>query len=192
MKEENTNIKTGLWITAFFDVLLIIFAGVLIYLVFSVKVPEARSLASDISTAKSLEKSTSEILQITENTKDSRAKLASFFVSKESIVSFIEELESLAKQANVVLTMDTPLEEKEAPLSRQASLRLNVKVNGQFSDVMYFVRLIENLPYKIFVDRVVLTSLSISTMVPLPLSKTVSKTSWAGSISFRLDSYINK
>lgn len=177
MLNDNKKIKTEFWSVLTFNFVLFIVFGVFVYILFWVKIPNFKSLYSDILAGDNMDKKTADVLGLIENTKGDRAKLSSYFINKEAVVSFIEELESLSKQANVVLSIDPPLEEKDSPMAKQASLRFNVRAEGRFNDVMYFVRLVETLPYKIFVDHTVISS--------------VDKV-WTSAISFRLDSYINK
>ena len=176
MWNDDKTIKKELWAIIIADFVLVFVLGIFIYFVFLVRIPEAKSLSNDILAGNKMEKRTTDILQMTKDTEEDRIKLSSYFVSKDAVVSFIEELESLSRQANVVLSIDSPLEGKDTPMSKQIYLRFNVRAEGRFQDVMHFVRLTEALPYKIFVDHVALSSAGKI---------------WIGTVSFRLDSYIN-
>ncbi|MBI5449335.1 hypothetical protein HY948_03395 [Candidatus Gottesmanbacteria bacterium] len=176
MTEIDNKIKTELVILTVLDLILVISLVVLIYLLVFLKIPETESLYADILDREALEKKTADIVRIAGDTKIDREKLSLYFIDKESAVGFIEELESLSRQANVVLDIDSPLEEKDSPQSKQVALRFNVRSEGAFSDILYFLRLVENLPYKIFVDHVTLS---------------VADKRWSGSASFRLNSYMN-
>lgn len=185
MRENDKKIKTELVVIWSSNFILVLLFVALAYFFFNVTVPAFKNIYSSALVLENLEKETAGLVKMVEDTKSSRNKLSSYFVSKESIISFIEELESLSRQANVVLSIDTPTEEKEAPQSKQVSLRFNIKTSGSWGDTMYFIRLVENLPYKIFTDRVFLSAPAPNSSLDKSLVS-----GWAGTISFRLMSYI--
>ena len=97
--------------------------------------------------------STQRILQ---NMKLDIDNINSSIVSKEGDVGFIEGLESLARENNIKITIDSLLFEDQAAFNPAAvtSLRVKAKIEGDWSGVYTFLSELESLPYKVKMDKV--------------------------------------
>ena len=114
--------------------------------------------------------------------RDARNSLNMFFITRSTAGAFIQELESLAKKADVTMTLDAPTVEKEKMSGKDLYLKMNLRAEGTFNKVFYFLTLIEALPYKI---RIVNTHLD---MITTEGTKT---RTWDLETSFDLMSYID-
>ncbi|MBI2097504.1 MAG: hypothetical protein HYT46_01015 [Candidatus Vogelbacteria bacterium] len=79
------------------------------------------------------------------------AKVRSAFVSRESLIQFIEELETVARESGVDLTLDEPVIESN-------SLTLSMKAVGSFAKVYRWLERLENLPYRLTFERINLSA----------------------------------
>ncbi|MBI4136369.1 MAG: hypothetical protein HY481_02380 [Candidatus Vogelbacteria bacterium] len=94
------------------------------------------------------------------------AKVRAAFVSRESLIKFIEELEAVARESDVNLTLDEPV-------IGQTSLTLSLKVDGSFVNLYRWLARLENLPYPLTFERINLRAAA----------------GWSGDISLALDSF---
>lgn len=82
-------------------------------------------------------------------TKENYSKIESMFIEEDSMVSFIEELESLAKNADVNLKIKGIRfvgEQDKKPV-------FTLVISGSFKDIYYYFTLLENMIYKIEFDK---------------------------------------
>jgi hypothetical protein len=82
-----------------------------------------------------------------ESTEEGRAQLSNYFVSSENFVSFMEKIEALASDTNIDIVRRNLI---EAP----TNVEMNFQLQGLFSDILYFVALLENIPLNVDVERV--------------------------------------
>ncbi len=73
-------------------------------------------------------------------------KIKNYFISGESTVKLLEELEQLGRKTNVNLTIGQAGE-------AETELKLNLSTEGTFSGTMKFLQGLENLPYATRIDR---------------------------------------
>lgn len=80
--------------------------------------------------------------QILEETEEARLKIEPLFVDEDSMVVFIEELESLADNVGVELEIKGVrfVGEDKKPL-------FTLSANGSFENIYYFITLLENMTY---------------------------------------------
>jgi len=74
-------------------------------------------------------------------------------------------------------------------------LRLNVRVMGKFSDTLYFLNLMEELPYKARVKRMGFASGGVTNATAEyspPKKGTAVNDTWTGEVNFEVLSYINE
>ncbi len=118
----------------------------------------ARAAANYANWQEVLDTSTSEI-----------ARLKSSFVNPETLINFIETLESTARESGVTMTLGEPVVGK-------TSLVIGLKAKGSFSGLYYFVRRLENLPYQLKVEQLNL----------------IGALGWTGDLSLTLGTYLEK
>ncbi|MBI2100431.1 MAG: hypothetical protein HYT47_00170 [Candidatus Vogelbacteria bacterium] len=94
-------------------------------------------------------------------------KVRSAFISRESLIQFIEGLETVARESGVDLTLGEPVIESN-------SLTLSMKAVGSFAKVYRWLERLENLPYRLTFERINLSA----------------GTDWSGDISLVLHSFL--
>lgn len=93
------------------------------------------------------------------DTEEARVKIASRFVSEDGIVSFIEKVESLGEISRAHVTIRSVSVEGE----KNDILKLELSAGGSFSEVFHFLTLVENLPFKVVLEK--------TSMLKLPKEK---------------------
>jgi len=96
--------------------------------------------------------------KLLENVVDDTEVLKSFILAKDEDVLFIEGLESVAKNNNLTIVIDSLNIEntKELAPSGVAILKVKLKVKGSWASVYRFLSLTESLPVKTKTDKFVL------------------------------------
>lgn len=159
-------------------VLNLVFVGT--YWIFSRKIAENNnqllSLAEELNIQLNREKQLKSLKSIVAETEEDRKRLNSFFVSKEGIVSFISQIESIADLSGGSIEIDSvgvgPFEEEGAPKSEILEiLSMNITSLGSWSDNFYFLNLLETMPFKVSIKRFSLEK---------EISKTESNDNWEG------------
>lgn len=145
------------------------------------KVKETDTLVANEITAGEKQKRAETLRRIMEETKTEREELDAYFVKKGDAVSFIERLENMAKGAGLGISIASV----SVP-EKTSALRIEMATQGSFENTLYFLTLLENLPYKIFVEKANLHHKEGS-------SQDVPKGSgtWTGSFTVVLESFIN-
>ena len=131
----------------------------------------ALSSLGDIKSQTTKEKKFEAVLDNLANTEGERNKLDTFFIQNNSfgVVQFIEKIEYLAKYSNLsldvksILFSNQNLDEKNNA-SLIENMKLNLDVNGSYSDIVYFLKFLELLPYKLYIDRVSIEKKEIEVM----------------------------
>jgi len=80
-------------------------------------------------------------------TASEREKISSYFVRKNEAVQFIERIEELGRRSNLSLSL-----QNVSVADKEKVFRLNANAEGRFEDMMYFLELLPNLPYKISLE----------------------------------------
>lgn len=106
--------------------------------------------------------------QALEASEDELAKVRSAFVSRESLIQFIEELETVARESDVGLTLSEPV-------IGQTALTLSLKARGSFAKLYRWLARLENLPYQLAFERINL--------------RTGAGADWSGDVSLILNSF---
>lgn len=78
--------------------------------------------------------------------KEKVAKINSYFLTSQTTVKFLEDLEQISRQKGVTLTVGQADD-------KATELRLNLTTTGSFSQTMEFLQSLENLPYAGRVER---------------------------------------
>lgn len=82
----------------------------------------------------------------------SHQRVDSYFISSSTLVSFIEELEVVARQTGVALTIESlPQDEKKNTVT------LNLVVRGSYSSVFRFIAALESSPRLIQIEGISLS-----------------------------------
>jgi Tfp pilus assembly protein PilO len=105
-----------------------------------------------------------------------RTKLGQYFFKEEEIVRLLEQLEDLARHADVEMTVASA---SIADRDQKKVFQIGIKIDGSWQHTVYFIKLLESLPF-----RLQLTHMSLSNME--------SGEQWAGNLSVDLLSFIPK
>lgn len=103
---------------------------------------------ADLAAAMSAEQTTEQEQQFLTSVAATHASIDSYFVTQNTIVSFIEELETLGTHAHVkadILRLD-PGSGGKGPLTLELSL------SGTYTDIAYYITLLEASPRMVSVD----------------------------------------
>jgi hypothetical protein len=177
---EHKKIKNNLFIA----IGLIMMLGVLYFYLFNIvagkRDGELYSSISKLREFESAQANFSTYDKFLRDTNTERLKLDALVVEKNTLAGFIEEIEMLAKHANVEITKSLSVE-KNPQKPKESMIRFNIRSKGKFSDAYYFSLLVENLPYKIRIKKM---ALATSGSAPQEI--------WTGEINFELLSYINE
>lgn len=85
-----------------------------------------------------------------EEIKGEKQVIDDIFINRENVINFIESLESLAKQTDVLIKIGSVNIEN----AKNGSLNLQINLRGDFRQTFHYLVLLENLPYLIDVERV--------------------------------------
>lgn len=97
-----------------------------------------------------------------EESKDYRNKINEFIIGQENIVGFIKILEDMVSSSGLKYEVKSVISEQNDDLSLINSeyVRVNVDVTGDWKKIQFFLKLLENYPLKIDLDKVSLTKFS--------------------------------
>lgn len=151
MKGKNKMLESVAYV-AFLNVVLV---GGLLFLIYSIK--EERESVDSIREQLSLYErrieSVKELEKILSDTSSQQAEIKSVFLDKESIVNFIEELEYLSENGNLVLDMKgVNMPDDENLINEKPSFSFSV--SGAFADIYRYVALLENDRYHMNFEKV--------------------------------------
>ena len=99
-------------------------------------------------------------------TEKERALLNSYFVQKGKggVADFVEVVEGLAGLSGVSLDVNSILLKKKEELSVVEKMNLGLEAKGSWSEIIYFLGLLETLPYKISFNRVYVEKIKDSSL----------------------------
>lgn len=121
------------------------------------------------------------------DTASSRAKLDSYFISKDGVVTFLNKFESLAAENDLLLEVNTVAIEDEVTAPELFEhVRLSASVTGTWSDVYRFSRLIELMPFKVHVDLVDFEKIFKQTETLGSKQKVLADPDWKGTFEIRV------
>lgn len=85
--------------------------------------------------------------QVLEASAEDLIKVKSAFTSRESLIQFIEELETVARESGIGLTLSEPV-------IGQTALTLSLEARGSFANLYRWLARLENLPYQLAFERI--------------------------------------
>lgn len=143
------------------------------------KIQTTTSMLTQIASATQKNQEVSTIQSTIATTQEDREKLSSYFVTDDSIVTFLSGIEALGTASGTQVVLANVTTEPKS-----ATVTVELTSTGNFSDVMRFLMLFENLPYRMTVDR--------STLVTKdsPDDVVVTEQLWSLSLTSTLVSYI--
>lgn len=122
--------------------------------------------------------SVKELERVLSNTSSQQVEVKSTFLDKESLVNFIEELEYLSENSNLILDM-RGVNMPDDKNSINEKPRFSFSVLGAFADIYKYIALLENDRYRTNFEKVF-------------IQKAQEDGDWKASIELQLTSYQNE
>lgn len=113
-------------------------------------VTSAQALISAEKKKENLER----FLRIYDQTVVGREKISNYFVSVETLPSFIERLEQAAREAGIIYTLSST---QPVTAGKQEVLQLVMATEGDFNRIYRFIKTLENLPYILTINQAYLS-----------------------------------
>lgn len=173
--------KKILLILIILDVLLFLFGSFVFWNVQKIN-KETVSLTREAALNTKREMALGSVEKMLNDTRPSINSLETFFVGTDSVVVFIERVENLARDVGVKLVTQNVAED-DAGFSKEdfkKSLKLKVSVSGSWKNILKLVALLENLPYKISLNNITISSDGEIISSDERLSKTNTTPVWSG------------
>jgi len=201
MKERDRNIKIK-----FFSSLVLFILLVFSYCLFLYNVRDNQNTLliktiSDLRDMENIQANYSLYKRLLKDSEIERNKVNSIIVNKNSVADFIANLEKLAKTSEVEMTKTVSVE-KERATAKESYLKVSLRARGELAQVYYFMNLIENLPYKIRIRKMILASSLVGSRTNSVSVPSITKDKneniikqkeiWVAEIIFELMSFINE
>lgn len=115
--------------------------------------------------------------------KEAIEKIDSYFIARDGVVSFIEELESLGKETGVILSIGSVSAEADPKVKDdfKETLRIRLEASGSWENLFYFLSILESLPYRAQIEQMTLSLAGASDKIPFG-SETVKRTPGKGEV----------
>ncbi len=141
-------------------------------------ISEAADLSLSIATESQKEAGIESTRNVLRSTAAEREKIDSYFVSSDNIVDFLEKIELLGKKSGVTLSFDSV----DIPSDEKSILRVRVGTKGSWESTFYFLSLVENLPFKIEIEK-------SSIIKTVEVVSNVKTSYWRGDFTIKLVSF---
>jgi hypothetical protein len=90
------------------------------------------------------------------NIKEESQKANTFFIKKDEVVNFLDNIEALASTTNTQISIQAVSDKNTAASS--SLLSVGVRAHGSYSNLYYLLRILEELPYQAEIQNVRLTN----------------------------------
>ena len=131
--------------------LVLVTAYALAFLFIQSKGERIRAVATELERNAAKEKEFGELRDIVGRSGGKIEALDSYFIGSSEIVALIQNIEDFAEAAGVALSFNSVSPKKDGA---KEYLDMSFETGGGFSDTMYFLTLLENLPLKLSFERV--------------------------------------
>ena len=130
-------------------ILLSVAVGLYVYLYMQTGTIVEKTLSdrSALRTAQATRVQGSEVVQLQQNTVDSRSKLRTFFVPSEDTVAFIKAVESVQGESGADVSLSALSAVAPTETNKIGRVSATVSVEGSWSQVMKALSLFESMPY---------------------------------------------
>lgn len=121
---------------------------------------DTNSLARDLAQRSEQESQLTSAIELLRATTHERSQIQSYFVTEDTIVEIITELESLSTVAHINLTVGSV--SLDEPLNTESSQRLSVRLatRGGWQETIHLLMLLESLPRALVVSEASLSHAS--------------------------------
>lgn len=140
----------------------------------------ARTAESEVLSAASESDRVLSLNRLLDETREDRATLEKAFVTPGSIVDFIESMESLARGAQVSLSLGSVEPDKTKDI-----LRASLEAKGRFERVFSYIALLESMPPELSI-----TKLSFGKTGAAPLEK--DPNTWSAHADLEVTTFLNQ
>lgn len=133
---------------------LVIFGG-LGYEIFLVKNAEAdiKQALTAADTKIGTDSRTRGILSIQNNSKEDLQVIDKAIITKSELVNVIDNLEKTGRGLGLTIAISSITSDASKNTTTPQNVRISVEATGKWFDNMTFLKLLENLPYKISIER---------------------------------------
>jgi len=128
--------------------------GLFLWLVHEQKITYVEKKYSQIEMTER-QKSQSTLVQTLDENKESRESLFTRVLKEAEVIDYLAYIESLSRDLGIELKTSSLTVDKINDTFE--SLVMNVEVKSSYEGALYFMELIEQLPYQVFLDKVQLT-----------------------------------
>lgn len=96
------------------------------------------------------------MLSVLSQTKQFRETVSQYLLSDNTIVDFIETVESIGKETGVVVTISGLVadDSTNAPVGTINKVKARIDGKGKWVDILKFATLIESMPYKVSLSNI--------------------------------------
>jgi len=131
--------------------------GIFLFTFFTIKAKNERISSLTNETEQYLERDTMlrSIQGVLADTKDDLSLINSYFVSQDGAVDFIETVESVGRQSGIAVSIGSVSVQggEEESQSVGEMLKLGVKTEGSWKNSIYFLELVESIPFKTHLEK---------------------------------------
>jgi hypothetical protein len=107
-----------------------------------------KNLAQETETAKSFDS----LLRASSNINGDSEKANGYFIKRDEVVNFLDAIESLGSTTNTQISIKSVDDKKNA--SSSSLLSVNLIASGSYSNLYYLVRLLEEFPYQLEIQKI--------------------------------------
>jgi len=117
---------------------------------------------ANVAAEEALQRQESMVTMTLASTSDARATVATYFIPQDQTVSFIEQVEGVAKQsgASVTIASISADDISSAPKGKTGHIVAHISVNGAWHTIMRALHIIEDFPYALDIDSLSMRALS--------------------------------
>lgn len=145
-----------------------------------------KKIESNEQTAKAVNLEVGEVLAIKrkfDSLQEVRNTIDGYFIERGNSFLVIEKIEEISRESGVILKINQAEE--------LSSIQLNLSVVGNFKNLWQFIAMLENLPFKIRINNLILTKQNDSSPLSANLKNDESG-DWRSNINLTISSFRNE
>ena len=112
----------------------------------------AASLTSTIDLSQQKNSRLSSLRTVVKDTESNRQKLSSFLLPNDSEISFVGQVEVMAQNDGLDIKTNS-INSVAGSIDKTKTLQIQVTTTGTWTNILYFMNQIENLPYNIHINN---------------------------------------
>jgi hypothetical protein len=158
---NHSRTKTLLIIASAITLVGMLLSGFIIYLIYE-KEGKMADVEAKLAVAQAAADSGVSMNHLLTDTKPEREKLDTYFIGSDNVVSFIERIESLSTITKVTTAINSVGIDKSTTDNTFEYVTLNGTAEGSFSNVYWFLSLLESIPLQITVDQIYIEQMPVT------------------------------